>query len=181
MSTELAGAHRAVMDPAGRAAVLLFGTVNEQAQSLLDGAQAEDFWSRVCDRSRWIVPAERMMIVMRGAAGDWRVVARRQKGAMGEARRGDPLASPRLARAVGGRLTRWMSRHDEPDSGPTSWLLSAEADSLLVAPMLRHGGSRGALVFACGAVEPRERRMLQSAATTFALLVCAIYSAKTVA
>lgn len=154
-----------------RAALLLFSSINEAAQTLADRVDSPEFWTSVCEGSRWILTADRLAITQRDGGGVWRWAARAVDGRYDATGCGDAIPDlDRFGRALSSRFVRWLDVDDHLQRNSfVDWLTMDDSQLLLVVPLRSRARSSGAMVFACSGINPDDRRLLQCGATTYGL------------
>lgn len=161
---------------------LLLGVLNEALLSLLHHEEPASFWREVCTRARWVVPSQRMAVVL-AQDGEAAVVERWERGSCLGGLPEPQAIAPWLSASLDAARASWLlppwgeARGDDP---LRSFLLHGEPTReparVLCAPLRAQRVTFGALLFATGELSEADQRALFAAATTYALGAAAAFT-----
>ncbi|MEW5977830.1 MAG: ATP-binding protein [Acidobacteriota bacterium] len=160
---------------------LTLGTLYEAVLAFSVQDRFETFWPSVCQNARWLIPSQRMGILLNSAGGGYQVVGMFGQGKFHQAADQTEFIpqNERVKRALSRKDAHWITQpRQQFDEGGefTQWILSDEPDILLVLPMRVKGKSVGALLFAMTSIAESDRAMLNTLGTIYALHVAMAYT-----
>jgi len=158
---------------------LALGLLNEAFVRLVAREDLGSFWREVCGSARWIVQARRMCAVLT-TGGAPEVTAMSDRGAWVEAAPPPRVASGSwLDAALEAKRASWMRAPsgDERSAGDLgAWLLEADPELVLQAPLLAAQRTLGTLLFAVKGASDADRGAMLACGASFGLYVGAAYS-----
>lgn len=159
---------------------LILGMLNEAILSFSRQDSLPLFWDKVCENTRWIVPARRMCVLLNTAHETCEVAGRLEAGRVLPALEGDyPTGQDLFARVLRSKHAQWLSsaqgRIDETLE-LHQWLLRDASETLLSVPLQGRAGHIGAMLFVLPLSSSDNRVMLTSCATMYALHVGMTYA-----
>ena len=153
--------------------VLTLGTLYEAIISFSSQDRFDSFWPSVCQNARWLIPSQRICILLRTGENSFEIAGQFEKGRFGKttdskytARKDD------LGRALTKRGAQWFINPCDHFQGEidslTLWLFEDQPDTLLVLPISVKGKNIGAILFVMGPVQEADQRMLTALGTVYA-------------
>ncbi|NKB71570.1 MAG: hypothetical protein GKR89_31235 [Candidatus Latescibacteria bacterium] len=160
---------------------LTLGTLFEAILSFSRQDSLETFWPVVCQQARWLIPSQRMGILLGGEKGQFEVVGQSERGKFQvPAEKGYTPAEETFGKVLAAKNARWENapwkafRRDTDNL--STWLFSEETDMALVLPILVQGENIGALLFVMDPVGEGDQAMLSTLGTIYALHTGMAYS-----
>lgn len=160
---------------------LILGFLQEAMLACSNQDGMESFWRCACERSRWIIPARRMCVFVRGDESGCEVPVRYETGVFSPPIKTHPTNEPNLAaRTMEGSAARWFSRPWDAARRPDElhrWLFKDEPGAILAVPLQEKERPVGGVLFVFA--EPPDassRSILASLATLYVTQVGMTYA-----
>ncbi len=142
----------------------------------------DSFWSCVCKNSHWVIPAQRMGVILQINEQEYQLVGRLEAG--------EELSSSDILQANNSGLmesilavddeVRWLVQpwiDEHRDSNPIcGWLLDHESDAVLVVPLQSNNKRIGLIAFVLKTDQISDRTIMSTMATGYALYVSITYT-----
>ncbi len=159
---------------------LTLGVLNEAILSFSHQASLPSFWAKVCENTRWIVPARRMCVLLNTTNETYEVVGRLEAGRVLPPMEGaQPTGQDLFTRALRGKHAQWLSgaqNHLDQTIALHQWFLGDAPETLLSVPLEGWAGNIGTMLFVLAPSSSANRVMLTSCATMYALHVEMTYT-----
>ncbi|MCP4389317.1 MAG: GHKL domain-containing protein [Gammaproteobacteria bacterium] len=159
---------------------MVLGMLHEAVSSFSRQRSLEDLWVSVCRNARWIVPCQRMAVLLGRGARECSVVARIEAGQMldglttgfdaGEQLTGSLLANKGVQWFTD--LQQYASERDELHQ----WLLKEQPQALISVPLKLEQTPVGALVFVLDSHKDADQALLNALIIGYSLYVGMTYS-----
>lgn len=159
---------------------LALGLLNEAVVAFSHRDRVDGLWDCVCEQARWLIPFQRMAVLVWDGEGRFCVAQRFHRGTLG-----GPLIGTYQTEGnpIGGLL---LKPEAEWSGGPfpdahfdafQAWLFSPPPPMSLLAVPLQYEGQRiGSLLFGVARTIPEDQAMLTGLASTYALHACLRYA-----
>ncbi len=153
---------------------LTLGTLHEAILAFSMQERMDTFWQAVCQNARWLIPAQRMCILLGCGEERFRVEGRFAKGRF-QKEQGDEYAptNEELRAALCKISVQWFSdpveRFGNTEDELLSWLFADNPEMLFVLPIRTKGGVLGAMLFVMQPISPADQAMLNTLGTILAL------------
>ncbi len=155
---------------------LALGLLNEAVVAFSHRDNLDDLWACVCEQARWLLPFQRMAVLLWEEEPRFRVAQRYSRGNLGGPLVGsfeasqDPLG-PLLNKSEAG----WVEGPwpEVPPDVFQDWVFSTPAPQALLGVPIQYEHRRiGHLLFGLAAAPPEDRALLTGLASTYALHAC---------
>ncbi|WP_437603375.1 STAS domain-containing protein [Sorangium sp. So ce590] len=159
---------------------IVLGVLNEILLKLASQPDLRSLWEEVCSSARWIVPSQRLCVVLGNDGGGARVAARYERGSFeyGAPEGGGVVVDAWMVAALEAQRAAWFkgpwAEAREADSA-RAWLLADDPDVVFHVPIQVYKKTIGTMLFALEDQRQIDRKALASA-TTYALYVGATYT-----
>ncbi|WP_437820150.1 STAS domain-containing protein [Sorangium sp. So ce1078] len=159
---------------------IVLGVLNEILLKLASQPDLRSLWEEVCSSARWIVPSQRLCVVLGNDGGGARIAARYERGNFeyGAPEGGGVVVDAWMVAALEAQRAAWFkgpwteAREADP---ARAWLLAEEPDVVFHVPIQVYKKTIGTMLFALEDQRQIDRKALASA-TTYALYVGATYT-----
>ncbi|WP_437728599.1 STAS domain-containing protein [Sorangium sp. So ce861] len=165
---------------AGGGGWIILGVLNEILLKLASQPDLRSLWEEVCSSARWIVPSQRLCIVLGNDGGGARIAARYERGNFeyGAPQGGGVVVDAWMVAALEAQRAAWFkgpwTEAREADQA-RAWLLAEGPDVVFHVPIQVYKKTIGTMLFALEDQRQIDRKALASA-TTYALYVGATYT-----
>ncbi|WP_437321162.1 STAS domain-containing protein [Sorangium sp. So ce385] len=165
---------------AGGGGWIILGVLNEILLKLANQADLRSLWEEVCSSARWIVPSQRLCVVLSNDGGGARIAARYERGNFeyGAPEGGGVVVDAWMVAALEAQRAAWFkgpwTEAREADQA-RAWLLAEDPDVVFHVPIQVYKKTIGTMLFALEDQRQIDRKALASA-TTYALYVGATYT-----
>ncbi|WP_437581007.1 STAS domain-containing protein [Sorangium sp. So ce887] len=159
---------------------IVLGVLNEILLKLASQPDLRSLWEEVCSSARWIVPSQRLCVVLGNDGGGARIAARyeRDNFEYGAPEGGGVVVDAWMVAALEAQRAAWFkgpwAEAREADSA-RAWLLADDPDVVFHVPIQVYKKTIGTMLFALEDQRQIDRKALASA-TTYALYVGATYT-----
>ncbi|WP_437942004.1 STAS domain-containing protein [Sorangium sp. So ce341] len=159
---------------------IILGVLNEILLKLASQPDLRSLWEEVCSSARWIVPSQRLCVVLGNDGGGARIAARYERGNFeyGAAQGGGVVVDAWMVAALEAQRAAWFkgpwTEAREADQA-RAWLLAEDPDVVFHVPIQVYKKTIGTMLFALEDQRQIDRKALASA-TTYALYVGATYT-----
>ncbi|WP_437900644.1 STAS domain-containing protein [Sorangium sp. So ce124] len=165
---------------AGGGGWIVLGVLNEILLKLANQPDLRSLWEEVCASARWIVPSQRLCVVLANDGGGARIAARYQRGTFeyGAPEGGGVVVDAWMVAALEAQRPAWFrGPWDEAREADRAraWLLADDPDVVFHVPIQVYKKTIGTMLFALEDQRQIDRKALASA-TTYALYVGATYT-----
>ncbi|AUX42871.1 anti-anti-sigma factor protein [Sorangium cellulosum] len=164
---------------AGGGGWIVLGVLNEILLKLASQPDLRSLWHEVCESARWIVPSQRLCVVLANDGGGARVAARYTRGDFEYgAPEGSVVVDAWMVAALEAQRAAWFKG---PWTEPRqidlarAWLLADGPEVVFHVPIQVYKKTIGTMLFALEDQRQIDRKALASA-TTYALYVGATYT-----
>ncbi|AUX22716.1 anti-anti-sigma factor protein [Sorangium cellulosum] len=158
---------------------IVLGVLNEILLKLATQPDLPSLWQEACASARWIVPSQRLCVVLGDEGGGARIAARYHAGAFEHgAPAGSVVVDAWMVAALTAQRAAWFKGPwDEPRQVDLAraWLLADDPDVVFHVPIQVYRRTIGSMLFALEDQRQIDRKALASA-TTYALYVGATYT-----
>lgn len=158
---------------------IVLGVLNEILLKLASQQDLRSLWQEVCASARWIVPSQRLCVVLAREGGGAHIAARYEAGRFEHgAPEGSVVVDAWMTAALEAQRAAWFKGPwDEPRQVDLAraWLLAGEPDVVFHVPIQVYRRTIGTMLFALDDQRQIDRKALASA-TTYALYVGATYT-----
>lgn len=159
---------------------LILGILNEAILSFSREETLDSFWMKVCENSRWIVPSKRMCVLVNNGHSSYTIAGRLEGGETLPPIAGSfPRCHDVIGIALNAKVAKWSTVPQNPvevDDAIGRWMLQGDSDTVLSVPLHGALGQVGAILFALTLENSKNRVMLTSCATVYALHVGMTYN-----
>ncbi|KYF88998.1 anti-anti-sigma factor [Sorangium cellulosum] len=159
---------------------IILGVLNEILLKLASQPDLRSLWEEVCSSARWIVPSQRLCVVLGNDGGGARIAARYERGNFeyGAPQGGGVVVDAWMVAALEAQRAAWFkgpwTEAREADQA-RAWLLAEDPDVVFHVPIQVYKKTIGTMLFALEDQRQIDRKALASA-TTYALYVGATYT-----
>lgn len=159
---------------------IILGVLNEILLKLASQPDLRSLWEEVCSSARWIVPSQRLCVVLGNDGGGPRIAARYERGNFeyGAPEGGGVVVDAWMVAALEAQRAAWFkgpwAEARETDRA-RAWLLAEDPDVVFHVPIQVYKKTIGTMLFALEDQRQIDRKALASA-TTYALYVGATYT-----
>ncbi|WP_437311379.1 STAS domain-containing protein [Sorangium sp. So ce388] len=159
---------------------IVLGVLNEILLKLASQPDLRSLWEEVCSSARWIVPSQRLCVVLGNEGGGARIAARYERGTFvyGAPEGGGVVVDAWMVAALEAQRAAWFkgpwTEARESDLA-RAWLLAEDPDVVFHVPIQVYKKTIGTMLFALEDQRQIDRKALASA-TTYALYVGATYT-----
>lgn len=159
---------------------IILGVLNEILLKLANQPDLRSLWEEVCSSARWIVPSQRLCVVLGNDGGGARIAARYEHGTFdyGAPEGGGVVVDAWMVAALEAQRAAWFkgpwAEAREADLA-RAWLLAEDPDVVFHVPIQVYKKTIGTMLFALEDQRQIDRKALASA-TTYALYVGATYT-----
>ncbi|WP_437931865.1 STAS domain-containing protein [Sorangium sp. So ce291] len=159
---------------------IVLGVLNEILLKLASQPDLRSLWEEVCSSARWIVPSQRLCVVLGNEGGGARIAARYDRGTFeyGAPEGGGVVVDAWMVAALEAQRAAWFkgpwAEARESDLA-RAWLLAEDPDVVFHVPIQVYKKTIGTMLFALEDQRQIDRKALASA-TTYALYVGATYT-----
>ncbi|HTN87110.1 MAG TPA: STAS domain-containing protein [Sorangium sp.] len=159
---------------------IVLGVLNEILLKLASQPDLRSLWEEVCSSARWIVPSQRLCVVLGNEGGGARIAARYERGTFvyGAPEGGGVVVDAWMVAALEAQRAAWFrgpwTETRESDLA-RAWLLAEDPDVVFHVPIQVYKKTIGTMLFALEDQRQIDRKALASA-TTYALYVGATYT-----
>ncbi|XYI03064.1 STAS domain-containing protein [Sorangium sp. So ce1128] len=159
---------------------IVLGVLNEILLKLASQPDLRSLWEEVCSSARWIVPSQRLCVVLSNEGGGARIAARYERGTFeyGAPEGGGVVVDAWMVAALEAQRAAWFkgpwTEARESDLA-RAWLLAEDPDVVFHVPIQVYKKTIGTMLFALEDQRQIDRKALASA-TTYALYVGATYT-----
>ncbi|WP_437563628.1 STAS domain-containing protein [Sorangium sp. So ce542] len=159
---------------------IILGVLNEILLKLASQPDLRSLWEEVCSSARWIVPSQRLCVVLGNDGGGARIAARYARGNFeyGAPQGGGVVVDAWMVAALEAQRAAWFkgpwTEAREADQA-RAWLLAEDPDVVFHVPIQVYKKTIGTMLFALEDQRQIDRKALASA-TTYALYVGATYT-----
>lgn len=166
--------------PEARGGWIVLGVLNEILLKLASQPDLRSLWEEVCSSARWIVPSQRLCVVLGNDGGGARIAARYERGNFeyGAPEGGGVVVDAWMVAALEAQRAAWFkgpwAEARDADSA-RAWLLAGDPDVVFHVPIQVYKKTIGTMLFALEDQRQIDRKALASA-TTYALYVGATYT-----
>jgi len=165
---------------AGGGGWIVLGVLNEILLKLANQPDLRSLWEEVCASARWIVPSQRLCVVLANDGGGARIAARYERGTFGYGapEGGGVVVDAWMVAALEAQRPAWFrGPWDEAREADRAraWLLADDPDVVFHVPIQVYKKTIGTMLFALEDQRQIDRKALASA-TTYALYVGATYT-----
>ena len=159
---------------------IVLGVLREIVSDLGGAENLDDFWRRVFDRARWLVPAYRVGVVLENETGDLVTVARGERGQWVPLDQEERLCmqTGMVVQACQARIGTWLepSWAEESEVDPLRrWLLAPDPATVLALALEGPDGVRGGMLFAFESLRLEDRPIVMGVARAYALHVATTF------
>lgn len=163
---------------------LVLGILNEAILSFSRQDHLGGFWTKVCESSRWIVPSQRMCVLLKTEDDRCQVVGQLEGGHTQVTLTGTyPISKDAIGVALHKKHVQWIENSQDrvaPTDALRQWLIAGQtaetAVTLVAAPLQEQTGNLGALLFVLSDHHLYNRVLLTSCASVYALHVGMTYT-----
>ena len=159
---------------------LILGILNEAILSFSRQDRLDSFWAKVCENSRWIVPSQRMCVLLNAGNDTYEVAGRLEGGkVLAPLERNYAATRDAVGLALRRKSAHWFT---SPQNGQENadelrrWVFREASETILSVPLQSQAGNVGALLFILDPGSMSNRVMLTSCATVYALHVGMTYT-----
>lgn len=156
---------------------LILSTLHEAVASFSQRQCLDDFWTCVCQNARWVVPAQRMCVVLLDASTQYYVAAQMLRGVVKTPNKVTyAQGKDYIYHAFQRKGVRWSEPTSEQQDAVHQWLNEDEPQFILTVPIEVEKIIIGALVFALKGITKTERGRLGALAQGYSLYVSMTYA-----
>lgn len=160
---------------------LTLGTLHEAILAFSMQESMEDFWQAICQNVRWLIPSQRMCVLLARGENDFEIVGQFAKGRFQQPQGLHYTPGDEALRAALNKVTvQWFKKpQDQLKDGQSellSWLFADNPEMLFVLPIRTKGGILGAIIFVMQTITAADQAMLNTLGTIFALHAGQTYS-----
>ena len=152
---------------------LTLGTLYEAILAFSSQHSFDKFWPAVCQNSRWLIPSQRLAVLLHAEDGGFAMAGLFEKGrfTVPEATHYDPKDTA-LGTLLGKRNAQWIpdakNELDDPDCDFCTWLFKDETPTLFALPINVENKPYGFLLFSMAAIADTDQTMLTALGTVYA-------------
>lgn len=150
----------------GESTLLVLGILHEAVASFSRQRTLDDLWTSVCRNARWIVPCQRMAVLLAGGPQECCVAARIEAGKMRDRfDTGFEITTGLTGRLMENRGVQWITDFDTADRGHDAlhdWLLEDRPAALITVPLKLEQKAVGALVFVLDSFSTEDQPLLNA-------------------
>ena len=160
---------------------LTLGTLYEAILAFSSQERFETFWPSVCKNARWLIPSQRMCILLRTGEDIFEIEGMFEHGKLQKPADAQYIAGKnQLGRVLARSNAQWFTQpwkefHEETDE-LTTWLFADRPDMLFVLPMMVKGKNSGVILFVMASIQETDQAMLNTLGTIYALHVGMTYT-----
>lgn len=152
---------------------LTLGTLYEAILAFSSHHSFDKFWPAVCQNSRWLIPSQRLAVLLHDEEQGFEIVGFFEKGrfAVPDETRYDP-GETALGHVLGKRNAQWIANAkdelDDPDCNFCAEFFKDGAPTLFALPINIDNKPYGFLLFAMAAIADTDQTMLTALGTVYA-------------
>ncbi len=160
-----------------------FGLVYDAILDFSDQEDLSAFWKKVCKNSRWVVPAQRMCVVLYGEDRQIHVVGQLEAGEYQESNFDEvSQADDLLSSMFYTKIPQWFPTTVAPPQADAfcKWLFQDSPPLLFSIPFKHRDRQLGVLLFVTKNIPQQDRNKISPLATIYSLHVGLVFSLLTV-